>query len=103
MQCVRRPAVNESLRRWRRRIALSEDELLYRLAPSMLGKLHPVRALRWLALPLALSMTHVVCEDHADAKPKKTKQKKKTGPSMDDNAGRDVDEGGTAPGTTDSK
>ena len=69
----------------------------------MLGKLRSVRALRWLALPLALSVTHVVCEDHADAKPKKTKQKKKTGPSMDDNAGRDVDEGGTAPGTTDSK
>ncbi|HEV8480417.1 MAG TPA: hypothetical protein VGR66_06445 [Candidatus Eisenbacteria bacterium] len=47
-------------------------------------------------------MTHVVLEGSADAKTKKTKQSKKTGPSMDDNAGKE-NEGGTAPGTTDSQ
>ncbi|HTQ02962.1 MAG TPA: hypothetical protein VMI54_03865 [Polyangiaceae bacterium] len=67
-----------------------------------------MRALRWLALPLSLGLVHVACEQRAfGATPTKSKTKKKTkkkaGPSMDDNAGRDVDEGGTAPGTTDSK
>lgn len=68
----------------------------------MLGKPWTSRAFRWLALPLAISLTHVVVEERtAEAKTKK-KSKKKTGPSMDDNAGKD-DVGGTAPGTTDSK
>ncbi len=78
----------------------------YTVSPlQMLRMAWTPRALRWLALPLAIGLTHVAFEDSADAKPKKSKSKskKKTGPSMDDNAGRDVDEGGTAPGTTDSK
>ena len=85
-----------------------EDELLYRLAPSMLGLARHLRAIRWFALPLALGLTHLAFEHPAHAATptkakKKKKQPKKDGPSMDDNAGRDVDEGGTAPGTTDSK
>lgn len=69
----------------------------------MLGKSWTRRAFRWLALPLAISLTHVVVEERtAEAKTKKKSSKKKTGPSMDDNAGKD-DVGGTAPGTTDSK
>lgn len=70
----------------------------------MLRQSWTTNAVRWLALPLAIGLTHVVVEERtAEAKTKKSKAKKKTGPSMDDNAGRDVDEGGTAPGTTDSK
>jgi hypothetical protein len=70
----------------------------------MLGLARNPRALRWLALPLALGLTHVAFERPAAAASSKSKKsKKKTGPSMDDNAGHDVDEGGTAPGTTDSK
>src|SRR5689334_20686680 len=69
----------------------------------MLGQARIPRTLRWLALPLALGLTHVVCESQVDAKPAKSKKsKKKKGPSMDDNAGRDVEEGGVAPGTRDS-
>jgi len=72
-----------------------------------LGLARHLRALRWLALPLSLGITHVAFEPSARAatptKKSKKKSKKKAGPSMDDNAGRDVDEGGTAPGTTDSK
>ena len=70
----------------------------------MLGKPWTSRALRWLAIPLAVGLTHVVVQERtAEAKTKKSKkQPKKTGPSMDDNAGKD-DVGGTAPGTTDSK
>ncbi len=73
-----------------------------------LGLARHSRALRWLALPLSLGIASVALESPAHAAtPSKTKSKKKAkkkaGPSMDDNAGRDVDEGGTAPGTTDSK
>jgi hypothetical protein len=65
------------------------------------------RAFRWLALPLALGVTHVAFESEADAqtatsKKKKKKGKKKKGPSMDDSAGQDVEAGGFAPGTKDS-
>jgi hypothetical protein len=75
----------------------------------MLRLARTTRALRWLALPLALSFTHVVVERSAGAtttttkKTKKSKKKQPTGGSMDDNAGKDSDVGGTAPGTTDSK
>jgi hypothetical protein len=89
------------------RIALSRDELLYRLAASMLGLARIPKALRWLALPLALGLTHIAFEPSAHAastkKAKKSKKKQPTGGSMDDNAGKDTDVGGTAPGTTDSK
>lgn len=69
----------------------------------MLGQPWTSRAIRWLAIPLAVGLTHVVVHERtADAKTKKSKKSKKTGPSMDDNAGKD-DVGGTAPGTTDSK
>jgi hypothetical protein len=63
------------------------------------------RAFRWLALPLALGVTQVAFESDAEAKPAKKgkKSKKKTGPSMDDTAGQDVEAGGFAPGTKDSK
>jgi len=70
----------------------------------MLGEARIRTVLRWLVLPLAIGVTHVAFEDTAHAKTKKSSsKKKKTGPSMDDTAGRDVDEGGTAPGTHDSK
>jgi hypothetical protein len=72
----------------------------------MLGLARTPRALRWLAFPLALSFTHGVLQHPAEAAPKKAKKSKKkqpTGGSMDDNAGKDSDVGGTAPGTTDSK
>ena len=71
----------------------------------MLGMARISTALRWLALPLALSVTHGAFERDVEAKPakaKKGKKKKKTGPSMDDNAGQDVEAGGFAPGTKDS-
>jgi hypothetical protein len=73
----------------------------------MLGLARTPRALRWLAFPLALGLTQVViAERSAEAAPKKAKKSKKKQPaggSMDDNAGKDTDVGGTAPGTTDSK
>jgi hypothetical protein len=75
----------------------------------MLGLVRNPRALRWLALPLALGLTPVVLESSANAAPKSAKskrgkkKKKPTGGSMDDNAGRDTDVGGTAPGTSDAK
>lgn len=74
----------------------------------MPGLVRNPRALGWLTLALALGLTHVAFERPAEAatpakSKSKKKPKKKAGPSMDDNAGRDVDEGGTAPGTTDSK
>jgi len=72
----------------------------------MLGLAPFPRALRWLALPLALGLTHVAFEGSAEAAPTKAKKgkkkKKKTGGSMDDSAGVDVEAGGTAPGTKDS-
>jgi hypothetical protein len=69
----------------------------------MLGMARIPTALRWLALPLALSVTQVAFERDVDAKPAKSKKaKKKKGPSMDDNAGQDVEAGGFAPGTKDS-
>lgn len=76
----------------------------------MLGLSRNPRALRWLALPLVLGLSHVAFESVADATTKSTtsakkskKKKQPTGGSMDDNAGHDTDVGGTAPGTTDSK
>lgn len=74
----------------------------------MLGLARNPRALRWLALPLALGLTHAAFESPASAtttakKSKKSKKKQPAGGSMDDNAGHDSDVGGTAPGTTDSK
>ena len=70
----------------------------------MLGLAPFPRALRWLALPLALGLTHVAFESAADAAPKgkQSKKKKKTGGSMDDSAGADVDPTGAAPGTKDA-
>lgn len=75
----------------------------------MLGLARNPRALRWLALPLALGLTHAALESSAHAAPKSSKSKKgkkkqqPTGGSMDDNAGHDTDVGGTAPGTSDAK
>lgn len=77
----------------------------------MLGLARIPIALRWLAFPVALGLTHVAFEPSAHAtttktstkKSKKSKKKQPTGGSMDDNAGKDTDVGGTAPGTTDSK
>jgi hypothetical protein len=70
----------------------------------MLGLAPIPRALRWLALPLALGLTHAYFESSAEAAPAKAKRgkKKKTGPSMDDAAGADVDPSGAAPGTKDA-
>lgn len=72
----------------------------------MLGHALRTRALRWLALPLALGLTQAAVESSANAAPKTTKSKKSkkkqpTGGSMDDNAGQPVD--GMAPGTGDAK
>jgi hypothetical protein len=72
----------------------------------MLRLARTFRALRWLVLPLAVGVAQGAFEPSAHGAPaakRVKKKKKKSGPSMDDNAGRDVDEGGTAPGTTDSK
>jgi hypothetical protein len=72
----------------------------------MLGLAPFPRALRWLALPLALGLTQVAFEPTAAAAPKaktgKKKKPKKTGGSMDDTAGADVEASGAAPGTKDS-
>ena len=72
----------------------------------MLGLAPFPRALRWLALPLALGLTHVAFESSAEAAPAKAKKgkkkKKPAGGSMDDTAGADVEASGAAPGTKDA-
>ena len=72
----------------------------------MLGLARTRRVSSLIAALVALSLGTALPLSSADAKPgsaRKGKKSKKKGGSMDDNAGRDVDEGGLAPGSTDSK